>query len=80
MGIFLTAKSGPLIDARSSTDSHLHRCSRPVEKSGKAAETSDGDLICHVFSLDNVVAHFTTSNHSGNLSIDKPDHRLVAQL
>ena len=76
MGRFLTAKSGPWKDARSSTDSYFHGGSRPVEKSGKAAEASNGDFICHIFSFEDVVAHFTTSNPSGILSSDKPDHRL----
>ena len=30
-------------------------------KSEKAGETSDGDLICLVLSLEDVVTHFTTS-------------------
>ena len=52
---FLTAKFGPWIDARSSTDNTLHGSGRAVEKSDillqieKAAERSDGDLTYHVF-------------------------------
>ena len=42
-------------------------------KSEKAGETSDGDLICPVLSLEDVVTHFTTSVPNEILSVDKPD-------
>ena len=55
----LTTKFGLWIDTRSSTDNTLHGSGRAVGKSSillqieKAAESSDGDLTCHVLSLEN---------------------------
>ena len=46
---------------RLSTDNTLHGTGRAVDKSGillqiqKATESSDGDLICDVFSLEEAV-------------------------
>lgn len=37
----------------------------------KVAETSDGDLTCHVFILEDEVAHVATSDPSGILTIEK---------
>lgn len=54
---------------RSITDNTLHGNSRAVKKVtflkiGKAVEGSDGDLICHMFSLEDEVAHLTINNPS----------------
>ena len=74
---FLTKKIGLWIDPRSSTDNTLHGRGRAMEKSGillqieKAAQSSDGDLKCHVFSLEDAVAQLAVSNHSGILTIIK---------
>ena len=64
---FLTTKFGLWIDVRSSNDNQLHGSGRTVERSGillqieRAADTSDGDLVCYVFSLEDAVAHLNTS-------------------
>ena len=48
-----------------------------MEKSGKllqiekAAETSNVDLTCYVFSLEEAVAHLAVTNPSGILTIEK---------
>ena len=74
---FLTAKLGLWINTRSSTDNILHSSSRAVEKSGKllqiekAAEHSNGDLTCYVFSLEDAVAHLAVTNADGILTIEK---------
>ena len=66
---FLTTKFGLWIDTRSSTDNTLHSSGREVEKSGmllqveKAPETSNGDLTCYVFSLED--AHLSVTDPSG---------------
>ena len=64
------------IDVRSSNDNRLHGSGRTVERSGillqieRAADASDGDLVCYVFSLEDAVAHLNTS--SGDfLTIEK---------
>lgn len=54
---------------RSITDNTLRGNSRAVKKVtflkiGKAVEGSDGDLICHMFSLEDAVAHLTINNPS----------------
>ena len=67
-GEFLTAKFGIWIDVRSSNDNHLHGSGGTVERSGillqieRAADGSDGDLVCYVFSLEDAVAHLNTSS------------------
>ena len=64
---FLTTKFGLWIDVRSSNDNRLHGSGRTVERSGillqieRAADASDGDLVCYVFSLEDAVAHLNTS-------------------
>ena len=74
---FLTVKFGLWIGTRSSTDNTLHGSSRTVEKSGillqteKAPETSDGDITCYVFSLEDAVAHLSVTDPSGILTIEK---------
>ena len=48
-----------------------------MEKSGillqieKAAETSNVDLICYVFSLEEAVTHLAVTNPSGILTFEK---------
>ena len=67
-GEFLTTKFGLWIDVRSSNDNRLHGSGRTVERSGillqieRAADASDGDLVCYVFSLEDAVAHLNTSS------------------
>ena len=73
---FLTKKFGLWIDTRSSTDNTLHG-SKTVEKSGillqteKVPETSNGDLTCYMFSVENAVEHFSVTDPSGILTIEK---------
>ena len=63
---FLTTKFGLWIDVRSSNDNQLHGSGRTVERSGillqieHAADASDGDLVCYIFSLEDAVAHLNT--------------------
>ena len=70
-GEFLMAKFGLWIDTRTGTDNTLHCSGRAVEKSGillqieKTPETSGGDLTCHVFSLEDAVAHLPVTDPSG---------------
>ena len=67
-GAFLTTKFGLWIDVRSSNDNQLHGSGRTVERSSillqveRAADASDGDLVCYVFSLEDAVAHLNTSS------------------
>ena len=51
------------------TDNTLHGNSRAAKKVtffkiGKAVEDSYGDLICHMFSLEDAAAHLTINNPS----------------
>lgn len=68
---FLTTILGLWVDTCSSTENKLHYRGRAVQKNNfllqieKASKNSDGDLICHVFSLENNAAHLTTSDPSG---------------
>ena len=74
---FLTTKFGLWIDMCSSTDNTLHGSGRTVEKSdillqiGKVPETSNGDLICYVSSLEDAAAHLSVTDHSSILTIEK---------
>ena len=74
---FLTKKYGLWVDTRSSTNNTLHGSGRAIEKSGillqieKVAETSDGDLTCYVFRLEDVVARLSVTEPSGILTIEK---------
>ena len=74
---FLTTKFGLWIDTRSSTDNTLHGSGRAVEKSGillqieKVPETSNGDLTCYIFSLEDAVAHLSINDPSSILTIEK---------
>ena len=73
----MTRKFGLWIDTRSSTDNTLHDSGRTVEKSGillqieKVPETSNGDLTCYVFSLEDAEAHLSVTYRSGILTIKK---------
>ena len=74
---FLTTKFGWWIDARSSTNNTLHGSSSTVENSGmmlqikKSPETSGGDLMCYVFSLEDAVAHLSVIDLRSILIIEK---------
>ena len=74
---FLTTKSGLWIDAHICTDNTLHGSGWAVKKSGillqieKSTETSDGNLTCYVFSLEDAVTHLSVSDPSGILTIEK---------
>ena len=74
---FLTTKFGLWIDTRSSTNNTLHGSGRAVEKSGvllqikRAPETSGGDPICYVFSLEDAVAHVSVTDPNSILTIEK---------
>ena len=75
-GEFLTTKFGLWIYTRSSTDNSLHGSIRKVEKSGillqieKSPETSDGDLTCYVFSLEDAAADLSVTDPSSILTIE----------
>ena len=74
---FLTTKFGSWIDTRPRTDNNLHGSGRAVEKSGillqieKESETSNGDLRCYVFSLEDAMAHLAVTDPSKILTIEK---------
>ena len=74
---FLRTKFGLWIDTRSSIDNTLHGSGRKVEKNDmllqieKVPETSNGDLTCYVFSLEDAVAHLNVNNPDGILIIEK---------
>ena len=74
---FLTAKFRLWIDTGSCTHNALHDSGRTVEKSGillqteKVPETSNGNIACYVFSLEDAVAHLSITNSSGILTIEK---------
>ena len=74
---FLIIKFGLWVDTRSGTDNTLHGSGRTVEKGGillqieKVPETSNGDLTCYVFSLEDAVAHLSVTNPSSILTIEK---------
>ena len=73
----MTTKFGLWVDTRISVDNALHGSGRTVDRSGillqieRAAETSDGDLLCYVFSLEDAVAHLNTSQGGEILTIEK---------
>ena len=74
---FLRTKFGLWIDTRSSIDNTLHGSGRKVEKNDmllqieKVPETSNSDLTCYVFSLEDAVAHLNVTNPDGILIIEK---------
>ena len=65
------------MDTRSSTDNTFHGSGRTVEKSGillqieKVPETSNGDLICYVFSLEDAMPHLSVTNPSDILTTEE---------
>ena len=74
---FLSTKFGLWIDTRSSIDNTLHGNGRVIEQGiilqmEKVVEAS-GDLMCYVFSLEDVVAHISVTDPSGILTIEKYD-------
>ena len=75
--VFLTTKFCMWVDPRSDTANTLHGSGRVVQKIGillqikKAAESSDGDLPCHVFSFEYVTRHLTTRNLNEILIIEE---------
>ena len=72
----VTTKFWLWIDTRLSTYNIFHRRGMAAEKSGisieveKTAESSDGDLTYHVFSLEDTVALLAVTNHSGILTTE----------
>ena len=74
---FLTTKFALWLDTRLSTNNTLHGGGRAVEKSGillqteKVPETSNSDLTCYVFSLEDAVTHLSVTDPSGILTIEK---------
>ena len=74
---FSSTKFGLWIDTRSSIDNTLHGNGRVIEQGiilqmEKVVEAS-GDLMCYVFSLEDVVAHISVTDPSGILTIEKYD-------
>ena len=71
-----TTKFALWIDTRSDTNNALHGSGR-VFQSGvslqieKTPEAGGGDLMCHVFSLEDAVAHLSVTDPSGFLTIEK---------
>ena len=64
---FLSTTFGLWIDMHSSIDNTLHSNRRAVDKGmilqiEKPSETSGGDLMCYVFSLEDAVAHLNFNN------------------
>ena len=73
---FLRTKFGLWINTRSSIDNTLHGSCRTVEKSGillqiEKVPKASSDLTCHVFSLEDTVAHLNVTDPSGFLTIEK---------
>ena len=73
---FLSTKFGLWIDTRSSIDNTLHGNGRAVDKGmilqiEKEAEASGGDLMCHVFVLEEAVAHLKFGGPYGILTTEK---------
>ena len=73
----LTTKSEPWVDIQSSKHNILLGSGRAVEKSRsllqieKAAESSDGDLLCHLLRLEDAIAHLITSDPCEISTIEK---------
>ena len=74
---FFTTKSWLQVDTRSSTDNILDGSSRAAKKSvillqiEKAAEASNGDRACYVFSLEDAVANLSATDPSGISTTEK---------
>ena len=70
-------KFGIWTDTRSSSDMILHSSARAVEETffyfelKKVAESKNGDLTFHVFSLEDKVVHLRSRNPSRMLTIQK---------
>ena len=70
-------KFGLWVDTHSSTDNTLHGSVWTVEKSGillqteKVPETSNGDLTCYMFSLEDAIAHLSVTNPSSILTTEE---------
>ena len=72
---FLSTKFGLWIDTRSSIDNTLHGNGRAVDKGmilqiEKEAE-GGGNLMCHVFTLEEAVAHLKFVGPYGILTTEK---------
>ena len=74
----LDTKVGLWIDKHLSTDNSLHGSGTAVQKvecyskfKKTAESSSDGDLTCHEFSLEDVAAHLAAYNPSRILAIKK---------
>ena len=73
----MTTKFALWIGTRSSIDNTLHGSGRAVEKSDillqieKAPETSGGNLMCHVFGLEDAVANLSVTYPSDILIVEK---------
>ena len=74
---FLATKFGLWINTRSRADKIIHGSGRTLEKSGillqieKVPETSNDDLTCYMFSLEDGVAHLSVTNPSSILTIEE---------
>ena len=73
---FLTTKFALCINTRLSIDNTLHDSGKGKEKSGillqiEKAPEAIGDLMCYVFTLEDVVAHLSVTNPGGILMIEK---------
>ena len=71
---FLTSKLALWIDTRSSIDNRLYGSGRRVEKGillqiEKVPESSDGELTCHMFSLEGALAQLSVIKNPGSDSI-----------
>ena len=64
---FLATKFGLWID----TPSSIGNTMAVAEQLEKVAKSSDSDLMCHVFSLEDAVAHLTVSDLIRILTIEK---------
>ena len=75
--VFLTTKFSMWVEPHSDTANTLHGSGRVVQKSSillqikKAAESSDGDLTCHVFTFEYATRHLTTRNLNEILIIEE---------
>lgn len=77
MGILFNGKFGLRLDTCSSTDNTLDDSGRLLEKSGvllqieKTAESSDDNLRCHEFIVEDVVIHLAINDPSEVITIKK---------
>ena len=73
--LFLT-KFALWLDTRSDTNNALNGSGRAIQSGvslqiEKTPEVGGGDLMCHVFSLKDAVAHLSATDPSGILTIEK---------